>query len=92
MDVDEGTTGRDDVGTRCQQRDYIGDALLAMALDSAHVEDNIGVERHDAIEIVDGHHTGSVSARELAGVYPDFGRVIDTHPNKLKLGGVNDGP
>ena len=51
-----------------------------------HVEDTVGAQRHDLVDIARGHHPGRGEAAQLAGVLALLALRVDVEPDELELG------
>src|SRR4029453_2774168 len=79
--VDELRTGAHDVLARCQEPAQLVDVEAAR-----HVQDAVGVEGDERVDVVRGADAGvPPGPRELAGVHPDLVGAVHTHAHDLEV-------
>ena len=57
----------------------------------AHVEDAVGLERHDFVEVTGGPHADRRQAAQLPRVLTRLSLRVHVEPDQLELGVLDDG-
>ena len=91
--VDQPDQGRGDhVGAGRQEGGDLGQRLVGPALGLRRVDDAVGAEGDESVDVVGGQHPGGlVEPAELGRVPTDLGRARGVHPDELQIGSFDDG-
>ena len=80
------------VGAGFQERDELGQRLVGPLLTEGRVDDRIGAQGDEGVEVIGGDDTGrGVEAAELGGVAAHLRRAGGVHPDELEGRVLDDG-